>query len=243
MPILALFFLVAMLVPAGVAADETQQSANTFTATYTVNIDYLLYTPDDVDSQEKWPLVLFLHGAGERGDNLERVKVHGPPKLVAQGKTFPFFVVSPQCPADSWWDSRELLALLDHVMETKPVDPDRVYVTGLSMGGYGTWKLLADAPDRFAAAAPICGGGIPYLTRKHPKVPVWVFHGAKDFVVPLSASEAMIEGIKKNGGEPRLTVYPEAGHDSWTESYNNEELYDWLLSHSLSDRKKQEAKK
>lgn len=220
-------------------AHDGQQTAEHAKATYTVDIDYLLYKPKGFDEQDKWPLLLFLHGAGERGADLEKVKVHGPPKLVAAGKELPFVIVSPQCPANSWWDSRALLALIDHVVATGKIDEDRIYVTGLSMGGYGTWKLLADAPDRFAAAAPICGGGIPYLTRKHAHVPTWVFHGAKDFVVPLSASEAMVDGLKRSGAEPKFTIYPEADHDSWTETYNNDELYDWLLSHRRTAKSQQ----
>jgi predicted peptidase len=190
---------------------------------------YLLYLPKDYDSQESWALVLFLHGAGERGDDLELAKKHGPPKLISEGKDFPFIVVSPQCPKDRWWEPIELVALLDEIGKKYHVDEDRIYLTGLSMGGFGTWRLAAYAPDRFAAIAPICGGGETSWAKYIAPLPVWAFHGAKDKGVPLERSEKMVEAIKKVGGNPNLTVYPEAEHDSWTETYNNPEFYKWLL--------------
>jgi predicted peptidase len=193
-------------------------------------MSYLLYLPEKYSAETAWPLVLFLHGAGERGTNLDLVKVHGPPKLVAAGKHFPFILVSPQCPENRWWEPFELIALLDHVVATHQVDPDRVYVTGLSMGGFGTWRLAAYAPDRLAAIAPICGGGEPYWGKVIAHLPVWAFHGAKDVGVPVDRSQTMIDAVKKSGGEPRLTIYPEAAHDSWTQTYDNPEFYEWLLA-------------
>lgn len=197
-----------------------------------VETDYLLYLPETYEDGGTWPLVLFLHGAGERGNDLEKVKIHGPPKQVAEGRTFPFILVSPQCDENVWWEPIKLAALLDQVVDTHRVDTDRIYVTGLSMGGYGTWALACYQPDRFAAIAPICGGGIEYRTRNIPHLPVWVFHGAKDSVVTLDKSEAMVAALRKHGGDPKLTVYPDAGHDAWTETYNNPEFYRWLLSHT-----------
>ena len=158
------------------------------------------------------------------------MKKHGPPKLISDGKDFPFIVVSPQCPKDVWWEPIELTALLDHMIKTHKIDEDRIYVTGLSMGGFGTWRLAAFIPDRFAAIAPICGGGEPYWARRFAHLPTWAFHGAKDEAVPLERSQEMIDAMKAKGGEPKLTVYPEAGHDSWTETYNNPVFYEWLLA-------------
>src|SRR5262245_22258853 len=180
-----------------------------------VQMKYLLYLPQEYSKQESWPLLLFLHGAGERGDNLELVKVHGPPKLIAEGKEFPFIVVSPQCPKDRWWQAMELSALLDEIVEKYKVDQDRIYVTGLSMGGFGTWSLAGYTPHRFAAILPICGGGETHWTKAFPHLPVWAFHGDQDTAVPLERSEKMVEALKKNGGEPKLTVYPGVPHDSW----------------------------
>jgi predicted peptidase len=150
---------VAAMLPTIVLADDSSQTSQRLDTTVKVEMDYLLSLPKGYDKQDSWPLVLFLHGAGERGDDLELVKKHGPPKLIGEGKDFPFIVVSPQCPKDVWWEPIELSALLDQVIKTHKVDQDRIYVTGLSMGGFGTWRLAAFTPDRFAAIAPICGGG------------------------------------------------------------------------------------
>src|SRR5688572_19109054 len=213
-----------------------------------LSANYLLYLPPDYPTQPKsrWPLMLFLHGAGERGTNLAVVAVHGPPKLVKQKRDFPFILVSPQCPPGERWSNETLLALLEEVTRKYRVDTNRVYVTGLSMGGYGTWALSTAHPSQFAAVAPICGGGetIPILianTAKKEqlkKLPVWAFHGAKDPVVKLEESEKMVAALKRIGSQNvELTVYPEATHDSWTETYNNPKLYDWFLSHEVRQRR------
>jgi predicted peptidase len=160
--------------------------------------------------------------------------------MIAHGKSFDFIIVSPQCPNDMWWPEKTdlLITLLDEIEAKYRVDTDRVYLTGLSMGGFGTWTLAAKYPNRFAAIAPICGGGERYSANRLKKVPVWAFHGAKDNTVPLARSQEMVDAIKKVGGDAKLTVYPEAEHDSWTETYNNPELYQWFLSHKISDRTK-----
>lgn len=202
-----------------------------------VHLDYLFYLPKDYDKQDSWPMMLFLHGAGERGDNLELVKKHGPPKIIAEGKDFPFIVVSPQCPKDVWWQPIELAALLDDISGKYKLDADRIYVTGLSMGGFGSWALAGYIPQRLAAIAPICGGGETFWTKRFTHLPVWAFHGAKDTAVPLERSEAMVAALKKNGGDPKLTVYPEAGHDSWTATYNDPAFYEWLLAQKRSEKK------
>jgi predicted peptidase len=221
----------AVLVPTMASAAEptTGQKPGEADRSGKVQLKYLLHLPKDYDQKESWPLLLFLHGIGERGDNLDRVKSHGPPKLIEAGKDFPFIVVSPQCPGDRWWKPEDLSALLDEIVGKYKVDKDRIYVTGLSMGGFGTWSLAAFSPDRFAALVPICGGGDPDTASKLAHVPIWVFHGAKDSVVPVKRSEEMVTALKKADGNVKFTVYPEAGHDSWTEAYNSPELYDWLL--------------
>jgi predicted peptidase len=211
------------------SAEDGKQKGATLDRMIKVSMKYLIYLPKDYDRQDSWPLMLFLHGAGERGDDLEMVKKHGPPKLIEAGKEFPFIVVSPQCPEDGWWQPIEIKALLDEIVEKYKVDQDRVYLTGLSMGGFGTWAQAAYEPHRFAALAPICGAGQPLTTKRYAKTPVWAFHGGKDIVVPIDSSIKMIESLKKNGGDPKFTVYPDAGHDSWIEAYNDPELYEWLL--------------
>jgi predicted peptidase len=210
--------------------------------TKTVELKYLLHLPKEYgqDKDRKWPLMLFLHGAGERGNDINKVKVHGPPKLIELGKELPFIVVSPQCPAGSWWTEQidALMALLDDVQVKHAVDRDRIYLTGLSMGGFGSWAMGCRYPNRFAAVVPICGGGEWFLAERLKTVPVWAFHGAKDSVVPLRESQEMVDALKRAGGNVQFTVYPEASHDSWMETYNNPKLYEWLLS----QRKAGEAK-
>ena len=213
------------------------QVAQSVKKTVPVDLKYLLYLPEGYGEKESWPLMLFLHGAGERGDDLGKVEIHGPPKL-AKEKKFPFIVVSPQCPADTWWEPVSLTALLDEVCEKYKVDEDRVYVTGLSMGGFGTWSLVAHSANRFAAVAPICGGGNAFVTAYQAKsLPIWVFHGSADKVVPVNYSEDIVAALKKSGNEAKLTIYDGVGHDSWTETYNNPELYEWLLSHKRTSPK------
>lgn len=211
------------------------QSAHTLNREVTLEIDYLLYLPNDYDATEKdWPLLVFLHGLGERGPDLNRVKKHGPAKLIETGREFPFIIVSPQCVATGWWsyETEKVITLINEITETYRVDKKRVYLTGLSMGGFGTWAVAASYPDRFAAIAPVCGGGHIFVANNLKNVPVWAFHGAKDSVVPLERSQEMVDAVNSAGGHAKLTVYPQADHNSWTETYKNEKLYEWLLSHS-----------
>jgi len=217
------------------------QHTQTFekTVTKTLGCNYLLFLPESYGQEKKdWPLMLFLHGAGERGNDLQLVKKHGPPKIVEKQEDFPFIVVSPQCPKDQWWNDNidVLINLLDDIVAKYDVDRDRIYLTGLSMGGYGSWALGSKYPDRFAAVAPICGGGMRIMASGLKDVPVWAFHGGKDKVVPLEESEEMVAAINARGGNAKLTVYPDAGHDSWSETYDNQEFYDWLLNHRKGDR-------
>lgn len=197
-------------------------------------LNYLLYLPKDYNSTgEPFPLIVFLHGAGERGSNLDQLKVWGIPKKVEHDSNFPFIVVSPQCPADSWWllKVEALKGLLDEIKSKYNVDKSRVYLTGMSMGGFGTWALAAKYPDDFAAIAPVCGGGEVRLAMNGLyKMPVWVFHGAKDNVIPLQRSQEMVDEIKKKGGDVKFTIYPDLDHNCWEAAYNNEELYKWFLS-------------
>lgn len=217
---------------------QAGQHADVFARTVTkeIRMNYLLYLPKDYGQTDKaWPLILFLHGAGERGDNIELIKKHGLAKLAEEGREFEFIIVSPQCPQEDWWPSltEDLMLLVEDISQKYRVDSKRMYITGLSMGGYGTWSMIIKYPEMFAAASPICGGGDTVLARfRLDKMPIWVFHGAKDSVVPLQKSEEMVEALKKAGNpEVKFTVYPEAAHDSWTQTYNNPELYQWFLKH------------
>jgi predicted peptidase len=193
---------------------------------------YLLYMPPGTrpTGRDSWPLLLFLHGAGERGADLSKVKAHGIPKVIEHGMKLPCVAVSPQCPDGERWSEDGLIALLDELERWQPIDPERVYVTGISMGGAGVWSLAIAQPDRFAAIAPICGRGDPSRVCAIAGVPVWAFHGAKDDVVPVQRSLEMVEALRNCGGNVRFTVYPDAGHDSWTETYANPDLYTWLFA-------------
>lgn len=195
---------------------------------------YLVQLPKDYGRDDReWPLVVFLHGSGERGTDLQKVAVHGPPKLAAQGREFPFILVSPQCPEGGWWQALQVDAFVEQLSRRYRVDPKRVYLTGLSMGGFGTWDAATLNPGRYAAIAPVCGGGEypPLIVAQRLKqMPVWAFHGAKDPVVPPQNSQERVDAINAAGGHAKLTLYPEAGHDSWTETYANPAFYDWLLS-------------
>lgn len=197
-------------------------------------INYWLFLPtgyDREDGTRKWPLMMFLHGHGERGDDLSKVKIWGPPKRVADQPDFPFVLISPQLPDQFHsWQIGPLQELVKHSVETLNVDPDRVYLTGLSMGGRGSWALAAKMPKQFAAVIPICGGGRPSTAAKLVDVPIWAFHGDADRVVPVSETTRMVEAIKKEGGEKvKMTIYPGVHHNSWAETYANPEIYQWLL--------------
>jgi len=234
--ILSIILLLLFQVPALLSQTDRQIVKN-FEKEITIKLatNYLLYLPIDYNSSDKeFPLVLFLHGAGERVTDIEKVKIHELPKLINQGKEFPFILVSPQCPENMFWNIDILAALLDDIEANYRVDKNKIYVTGLSMGGHGTWELAIAQPDCFAAIAPVCGWSDPEKACIIKEVPIWVFHGAKDMVVPVSAAEKMVEKLKSCGSDVKFTVYPEANHDSWTETYNNEDLYSWFLKHSLN---------
>ena len=239
---LFLILLVLVSVPLFAQTDSTRQTSGKIEKEVTVKVElqYLVYLPPAYNKDnENWPLVLFLHGAGERGDDFSFVKRHGPPMLVEQGKNFPFILISPQCPLGQRWDPLALTALLDDVEKNYRVNENRVYVTGLSMGGEGTWKLIMAQPNRFAAAAPVCGRtGSSYLDAcKLINLPIWVFHGAMDDVVSLDESVRMVRALLQCGNDVKFTIYPKANHNAWTETYNNEDLYKWLLEHNLDEDK------
>jgi len=216
---------VATITSLHVTAQQTHEQ-------YIRPVNYLLYLPDGykTDTLKKWPLLMFLHGSGERGNDLEKVKVHGPAKLVEQGKKLPFIVVSPQAPQGEGWSPADLYNLLKDCKQKYRVDADRVYLTGLSMGGFGTWSLAMEHPEEFAAIVPICGGGDTANIWKLRNIAVWCFHGAKDKNVPLEADQKMMNALRPYNPSIKFTIYPEAEHDSWTVTYNNDSLYQWLLS-------------
>ena len=208
-----------------------QQKSYTSEITVRTKTNYLLYEP--YNKTEKAPLLVFLHGGGESGDDVEKVKKNGPPMLIEQGQNFPFYVLSPQNPYEKgFWDDRAINELSNQNNKKYPIDENRVYLAGLSRGGYGAWRLAINFPEKFAAMVVICGASAPDNYAGWIKdIPIWVFHGEKDKNVPVSESITMVNELKKEGANVKLTLYPEAEHDSWTETFNNAEVFEWLLSH------------
>jgi len=199
-------------------------------------LPYLLFLPKGYNASktERWPLVVFLHGSGERGSNLELLKQHGPPMLVEKDPSFPFIVISPQLQAEGpaageYWALPPLDALLDHALKTWRIDPSRVYLTGLSLGGIATWDWGTARPERFAALAPVAAFGDPRRACAAKEVPVWAFHGDRDDAVDMRGNFEMVDALIKCGGRPRLTIYPDTDHWSWVPAYNDPALWQWLL--------------
>lgn len=199
---------------------------------------YVLFVPHDYSGDKPYPLILFLHGAGEtKGGQKMPVEVGLGPAIRKNEKLFPFIAIFPQSEKRTWRaeseDGKRAMAILAEVEKDYKVDPKRVYLTGLSMGGYGTWSFAAAYPDKWAAIVPICGGGVPGTAEKIKHIPCWCFHGDADSAVPVQRSRDMMEALKKAGAEPKYTEYPGVGHNSWDKAYATKELYDWLLEHKL----------
>jgi predicted peptidase len=196
-----------------------------------VRLRFLIWMPRmAVRPAKGWPLLFFLHGSGERGDDLSRVKIHGPPKYAAAGADYPFVLVAPQVSEGLAWDSDALEALRAHLVARLPVDADRVLMTGLSMGGIGTWNYAVEYPDRLAAIAPVSGTGDSDRAARVAQLPIWAFHGARDDAVPIAGEREMVEAVRAAGGNVRFTVYPDIGHNAWEPAYADPQLYDWLLA-------------
>lgn len=213
-----------------------------------VEVPYLFYLPEDYDgtSDETWPLMLFLHGRGESRGPLSLVAKWGPPRMVARNESLKYILVSPQCPAEDRWSSEtqqaNLDALLDHIVDQYQVDTDRVYLTGLSMGGFGSWALASRTPERFAAVAPICGGGDTAEATSLIDLPIWVFHGDQDRSVKIEESIEMVDAIRAAGGHNVMfTTLEHVGHNCWSAAYATPELYSWFDKHRASANIKEAA--
>jgi predicted peptidase len=195
---------------------------------------YVVFIPHGYDGKKEFPVILFLHGAGEtKGGTKEPVEVGIGPAIKKREKTFPFIVVIPQSEKRTWQassdDGKRAIAILDETMKTYKVDAKRQYLSGLSMGGFGTWSAAAAYPDRWAAIVPICGGGNPKDAAKIKDIPTWVFHGDADTAVPVKRSQDMVAALREAGGKPKYTEYPKVGHNSWDMAYGDKELFSWLL--------------
>ena len=254
MVLVTVFLFILSLQGCGQMLREKNDMITAFKAKEYVSSDgsrllYRLLSPAVEDAGMNYPLVVFLHGSGERGDDNRAQLVHGT--WVFEEKrnreAFPAWVIAAQCPAGERWadidwssstpqmadditeTSAQLMELLETFMGEHAVDRDRIYITGLSMGGYGTWDLLVRFPDFFAAGAPVCGGGDVRYAGKISHIPQWAFHGADDPVVPLKASQAMVESLRELGSDVRFTVYPGVGHGSWVPAYEEKELLPWMF--------------
>ncbi|GAB5404134.1 MAG: hypothetical protein Aurels2KO_23650 [Aureliella sp.] len=238
-----------------VEAAESDQPAGTTPRV----LNYRLMKPADYDPTAEYPLVIFLHGAGERGsDNTAQLK-HAVANFCSPDmrQKYPCYVLAPQCPKDESWADIDwtkpaidqpasasksmnlVLALVDEMVEDAAIDSKRIYLTGLSMGGYGTWDAIARRPYFFAAAAPVCGGADLATASKIAHMPIWCFHGAKDRVVTVDLSRKMFQALKDAEGEPKYTEYPDAGHDSWTATYSDPEFLAWLFDQRLKPKPRQ----
>ena len=198
-----------------------------------LSLRYLQYLPPAYEaSDEVFPLVIFLHGSGERGTDLDLVSLHGWPRYINEGKDYPFILISPQLPDDLYWCTHveSLNALLDHLLATLRVDPKRVYLTGLSNGGTGTWIWASECAHRFAAIAPVCGAGIQWMAPYIGKTPVWAFHGDADGCISYTESLRMVEAVNAAGGNAKITIYPGVGHNSWENAYSDDALVDWMMA-------------
>lgn len=256
-----LVFLFTMNATAQTISPEVLEAFEEQTITYEgKDLPYRVLYPEDFDENKTYPLHLFLHGAGERGNDNESQLVHGSELFLEMNKKYPAIVIFPQCPKEDYWadvaitrnDTQNVfsfpkepqatwamgavLSLLDSTLEHNYIDKDRVYLGGLSMGGMGTFELLNARPTTFAAATPICGAGYPAnVASWAEQTPAWIFHGEVDAVVPAIYSQLMVEALVQQGISPRFSLYPNVNHDSWTNAFAEPDFFSWVYSHSKGD--------
>ena len=227
-------WLLLLMAPLVATADEVDHFQTTVNKQ--VGSHFLVVKPVGYDQSKNYPLLIFLHGMGEQGEDIKLLRVHGPYETVKK-LGLELIIVAPQSPIDERWDIDMLSAFVDNVLENYPVDRNRVYLTGLSMGGEGAWRLAVRRPHTFAALVPICGFGMPRRAEKISHMPIWAFHGEKDPVVPLQLTTGMIKALEAAGGKPKVTIYPGVGHNSWEPAYNDPELYSWMMEQTLAKTK------
>ncbi len=236
-------------------AFAAEPEAKTFTAADGTEVLYRLAAPEKTEEGKAYPLVLFLHGAGERGaDNKAQLK-HGAMAILKGAATLdePVYLIAPQCPKEQWWSAPRkdrlrlldaggknslldaVLALVEETAKTHPIDRKRIYLTGLSMGGFGSFDMLIRSPETWAAAIPICGAGDPGKVKNFKHVPIRIFHGGADNVVPPAGSKLMGDALENAGADVKLTLYPGVGHNSWTKTYSDPTVIQWLFSQTKTN--------
>ncbi len=241
LPALALFACAALLPARAEDKPKTGFVDKTFKNADGTTSPYVVFVPKDYDGKKEYPVILFLHGAGEtkqakaKKEGKLPVEVGIGPAIKKREKDFPFVVVIPRAEGFGWGaetaNAKRALAMLDEVMKEYKTDAKRQYLTGLSMGGAGTWSVAAAHPDRWAAIVPICGPADPANAEKIKNIPVWGFVGDKDSERIVNGMKGVMDALEKAGAKPKYTVYPGVGHDSWTRAYDTDELYKWLLEH------------
>ncbi len=199
-------------------------------------MQYAVRFPENYNEGEQYPILLFLHGAGTRGEDINNILTHSFLRRPEKWPDFKFIIVAPLCHKNTWFDHFETLTRFALFIANQAyTDKNRIYLTGNSMGGYGTWQLAMSMPELFAAIAPLCGGGMYWNAGRLANVPVWAFHGARDKSVFMEESVKMVNAVNMRGGNARLTIYPENGHNCWTDTYGNPALYEWFLTHTNSN--------
>lgn len=197
------------------------------------DLKYLIRFPDGYKNGDRFPVIIFLHGAGSRGNDINMLLNNPYFNITDKHLEFPFITVAPQCSQNTWFDMFEQLKrFVCEIYDENFTDKNRIYLMGTSMGGYGTWELAMSLPEMFAAIVPICGGGMYWNASRLVNIPIWAFHGEKDTTVFKEESIKMVDAVNKCGGKAKLTIYPENGHDVWSDTYNNQNVFQWLLSNT-----------
>ena len=233
-----LYALFSITLLAGACSDPPRLASGRFNAQVSESFEYYLYVPPDYSkSGPSSGLLLFLHGGGESGKELEQLRKYGPPKRLLEGPDLPFMVLAPQNPHPrQWWNTRAVKQLLDEIVDTYNVDPARIYLSGLSRGGSAAWEMAVHYPETFAAMAVVCGmTPVPYAHWLDAHLPIWVFHGTADSVIPYAESAEMVEALKSMGRPVRFTTYEGVGHNAWDRAYANDSLYAWLAAQSRKE--------
>ena len=254
------FLIMLMIVPFSVAAQEQEAFKKEHFIKNADTLNYRILFPKDFSEEKKYPVVLFLHGAGERGRDNQSQLTHGSELFLKNQEEFPAIVIFPQAPKDDYWAKVEVnrdtvpfqfdfmnkepatrslqlvMDLMDEMVSKDYVNKDQIYVGGLSMGGMGTFELIYKKPELFAAAFAICGGGNPEIAKEYPQgLNIWLFHGKKDEVVLPEYSEAMARAINHYGGNAKLSLYPDDNHNSWDSAFAEPNLLPWLFSHKQTE--------